>query len=254
MDFYEQPWQVTQASSGTGGISSMGGGSGASITSVGWVAIDPFTIGGRFAFIAGMYTQYRINYLNIDFIPDSTASGYLESIAGGTTTPVLINRDFAWGLVQDPAVNSAMTATQILISGGRYNNTTRRQTLSVRNLAWMFTTTTSSYSLPPSTIDFRLAAPLALRFAYKQTSTTGTQIYGDILVRCSVSFRGPLVYIANIGLTPPSLPDEKKDDHDENNSQTQDSPILISSTLASVSIKPPTATPKLKIQLNKNKQ
>jgi len=224
--FYEQPFVVTQASSGTGGISSTGGGSGASITSVGYVAVDPFTIGGRFAFMAGMFAQYKINYIKFTFIPDASATGYLENIAGGTTTPVMINRDFAWCLIKDSADSATMTATQILISGGRYSSTTRRSTLSVRNLPWMFTTTTSSYVLPPTGVDFRTVAPLALRFAYRQASTTGTQQYGDIMMEANVSFRGPLVYAATIGVSP-SLPDGGKES--KSDEQKSDSPVIISS-------------------------
>jgi len=233
--FYEQPFVVTQASSGTGGISSSGGGSGASITSVGYVAVDPFTIGGRFAFMAGMFAQYKINYIKFTFIPDSSASGYLENIAGGTTTPVMINRDFAWCLIKDSADSATMTATQILISGGRYSSTTRRSSLTVRNLPWLFTTTTSSYVLPPSGVDFRTVAPLALRFAYRQASTTGTQQYGDIMMEANVSFKGPLVYAATIGVSPSFLDGEES----KSDEQKSDSPVIISSQSKSPSLLTP---------------
>jgi len=216
--FIEQPFTITQASSGTGGISSSGGSSGASVTSVGAIQVDPFTMGGRFAQVAGMFTQYRINSIEFEFTPDSTASGYLENIAGGTTTPVLINRDFAWDLVMDPVNFGTFTYTQILLCGGVYTNTSRKSKVQVGRQRWCYTSTTSSFVVPPSGVDFRQVSPLLLRFAFAQASTTGTQKYGVLMCRANVSFRGPLVLSTVIGVASPgpsaSLSEEKVVDDD----------------------------------------
>lgn len=201
--FIEQPFSVEQASSGTGGISSSGGSSGTSLTAVSSVKIDPFSIGGRLAYTAGMWLQYKLNYLELEFLPDASCTGYLENIAGGTTTPVMINRDFAWALLRDPAAVNAYSYTDLLVSGGDYGTTTRKHKLRIGSSPWLFTSTTSSYSIA-TTIDFRQAAPAILRFAFRQASTTGTQRYGLIICRASVSFRGPLVNTTVIGLSAPS--------------------------------------------------
>lgn len=211
--FREVPFRITQASSGTGGLTSVT--SGGSSSAANSVPIDPYQVGGRMGAVAQLYTLYRVRYLRITYVPDATASGVTESVSGATTTPSYVSRAFAWGINRDPAL-STLSYSQLIQMGGSFGNTTRLQTLTFVNRApqWYFTSTTAS---SPSTIDLRMTAPLQLRFAYFNTSTTAAASYGHLIFNIICQFKGILPESAALGLSliPSTESESKSQDSDD---------------------------------------
>jgi hypothetical protein len=182
----ELPFRITQATTGTGGLTSVS--SQTSSTAATSVFLDPYSIGGRLFTAAGLYSKYRFRRVVIRYVPDTTFSGVQESVAGATTTPSYGDRVFAWGFNRDPAY-STLSYSQLVQMGGRIGNTSRSSTLSFVNKdpQWYFTSATAG---SPSTIDLRLTAPLQLRFAYFNTSTTAAASYGHLVFDIDVQFMG----------------------------------------------------------------
>lgn len=209
----EVPLRVSQASSGTGGLTSVT--SNGSYSAANSVNIDPYNVGGRMAEVSAVFTKYRIKRLRIRYLPDTTMSGVTDLVAGPSGSPNYVSRTFAWGFNRDPAL-STLNYTQLIQMGGSVGNTAKPQTLTFVNNdpAWFFTSTTAS---SPTTIDLRLVAPLQLRFAYFNTSTTATASYGHLVFDMVVQFQGPIANSGPLGFTSlqstvESKEDEKKSD------------------------------------------
>ena len=207
----EVPLRITQATSGTGGLTTVT--SGGSYTNANLVPIDPFNIGGRFNSVASNFTKYQLLSVIATYIPDSTQSGVTDLVAGPSTTPTYVSRSFAWGFNRDPAL-STLSYTQLIEMGGQYGNTSRPQKLRFSNNRdpyWYFVSTTAA---SPTTIDLRMAAPLQLRFAYSGTSTTAIGSYGHVVMDFVIKFQGSIAPNGSLGLTMPSLQnsDESKEE------------------------------------------
>lgn len=199
------PFRVTQASSGTGGITTVD--SGASVTAANSVTLDPFTMGGRFAAFATQFQEYRIARGVLTYIPDTSSNGLVDIVAGATTTPSYENRTFSIGLFRDVALGT-ITYSAILEAGGALGSTSRQKRIRVTPTKWLWTSTTSA---SPTTIDLRMVAFGRIYFSFFNPSTTATASYGHIMFDLFVEFRGAIQSAAPVGIpnsstSPPSTP------------------------------------------------
>jgi len=200
--YHEYPIRLTQTTSGTGGFTSTGAGS-ASFTAAQSFVIDPFNIGGRLNYIAGCFLEWRLRNLIIKYSPSGlSSSGVEEVVNGGTTTPSYAPRPFAIMLFDDPALVFS-TYTAMLLSGGKSTNTTRSLTLGPYSSGglskWRFTSTVAANAGPPSSIDYRLAAPAKLMMAYFNASSTSAESFGDFIFSGVAEFRSPCSVSLPIG-------------------------------------------------------
>lgn len=192
------PFFLTQANSGTGGITNND--CKTTATSASALILDPYNIGGRFFNFASLFTQYRIHKATLRYRPYGTAAGVEWAVAGHSTTPNYYNRAFAVGITTDPGSTCSGTS-QIIAAGGIFGNTTRSWNLDIPDAAtgkWLYTTTSAA---SPTVIDLRMTTFGYLQFAFEAASTTTTEVYGAILIDADVSFRGMLPALAPVGLS-----------------------------------------------------
>jgi len=159
-------------------------------------------MGARFYTVAAQFQEYLIESIRFKYCPANSSSGADETVAGATTTPGYSLRTFAWGVITDPAVTSSFLNG--VEAGLKIARTTSPSTLYVNTPhlhKWRFTSTTTTGASPPSSIDYRMIAPLKLLFYFSDTSTTTTARYGFIQYDAVVAFRGPLNNVVPIGLT-----------------------------------------------------
>lgn len=196
--FQTPSFLVEQAASGNGGFTSSA--SAASITAANGFPLDPFNVGGHLYHMASLFSEWRLRWVRIDYIPYSTPSGVMSTVSGTTSSPSYGSRNFAMGIMDDPDF-TPVTYNGIVISGKSVeSNTAQRVSLSHSSGAlrtWRFTSTTGS---SPTTIDLRMTAPADVRFAYQQTSTTNVVTYGNIIVTGLVDFRGVIDNFAPVGI------------------------------------------------------
>jgi len=200
--FREVPLQITQATSGTGGLTNLSGN--ASATSATSYNIDPYNIGGRLNEFAHLFAQYRFKSLRLNFIPQSTSAGVVDTVVGETTTPAYENRAFSWAISPDPSITAGTFTTTGNI--GKFGNTSRSSFLVLpKNNNWLFTSTSAA---SPTAIDLRMASPAKLIWVYYGTSTTATNNLGFIQYVGSIQFRHPTNDVAAVGSSqvPRSLP------------------------------------------------
>ena len=192
------PYNITQASSGTGGFSSVA--SLSSVTAANTVLIDPFSIGGRFADVAICFTRWRIRSIKAEYVPAyTTASGVVDLPGGASATANYISRPFVWGLISDPAFNAG-TYYAMVEAGGVTGNTSRYSqcVARVRDPRWYFGTSTAA---SPTAIDQRMIAPFMLVWRFQSSSTTTTATYGNVILSFEAEFCGPALETAQVGLT-----------------------------------------------------
>jgi len=243
--FQDASFFLQQVSSGTGTLTTLN--SGASLTAVSQVNLDPFNIGGRFNVFASQFTKYRIRRMVVRYVPSlTTSSGVEETVTGGSSAPVYGSRGFCWTLALDPFL-SLPTSGAILEYGGRACNTARFSSLAVtiRDPTWYYTSTTSA---SPTSIDLRMSCPLQLISRFVSTSTTSTMTFGHVILNFIAEFQGPIATQTTIGLQVlPEQRSESKEDSDDlhiANLNLEDSPVLV---------RPQSSTPKLKISLSSQK-
>lgn len=201
--FRQTAFTITQASSGNGCLSSNDWG--VSLTSANTAEFDPYNCGARCKLIASQFAMYRLRKLQARYTPLVGSDGLVETVAGPTTTPSYANRSFAFGAYSDPAVNVTSYAS-IVESGGVSKSVCRPFTFNIRqfNRSWLFCSTTAAAAVPPTSIDFRLVAPVEFSAAFSSTSTTATATYGFITLEYLLDFKYPLNNATPIGSMPPA--------------------------------------------------
>jgi hypothetical protein len=204
------PFRVTQATSGTGGLTTVESQTSSSAASS--VALDPFTIGGRLLLLGNNFQYYRVVRGRLTYVPDGSSNGLPEIVSGATAAPTYAARPFAIGIFDDPAL-STITYNSILDGGGRYGNTTKGKTMSIGPSDWLWTSTTGA---SPTTIDLRMTSFGKLYFAFFNASTTATVSFGHLIIQLDVEFKGVIYNAAALGsaMAPPGIsdtdPEEKK--------------------------------------------
>jgi len=198
MRFRGIPFYVDQASSGTGGFTSAN--SGLTLTASNTVNIDPFNLGARISNVAADFQEYMIQKIRFKFCPANASSGADETVAGATTTPGYSMRTFAWGVLTDPGLGTSFLNG--VEAGFKIGRTTSPSTIMVNTPhlhQWRFISTVAAGAAPPTTIDYRMVAPVKLGFYFSDTSTTTTARYGFIQYDAIVKFRAPANNAVPIG-------------------------------------------------------
>jgi len=211
--FYSPSFVIAQGTSGNGGFTTLA--SASSSTLLNGFALDPFQIGGVPYRMASTFLQWRLKWVKLDYIPQTTLSGVTNTIVGPTSAPTYANRNFAWALMGDPEALYT-TYTSILVSNsGVASNTAKRSSLFAKGgtlSSWRYTTTTTGPS--PTSIDLRMVAPMTVRFAFVEASTTAAFTYGTVIISGLAEFRYEQDFTAPIGLSlsPPKSEEKKEDD------------------------------------------
>jgi hypothetical protein len=182
------PFKLAQNTSGTGCISANN--TGPSITSVNSVLIDPYTIGSRAALLAAEFAQWRVRSLTIEYDPDVTSSGVVNSQSGPTTTPSYGSRPFAMGFSKDP-IYLPSTHPGVMEIGGVSLNTSKRGILKLPSSQWLWASTTTGYSTG-SLIDNRTVSHGAFVASFVDASTTAAATYGRFVFTYALQFRYPV--------------------------------------------------------------
>ncbi len=196
--FRGAPFEVTQATSGTGGFTSLN--SNGSYTAVNSINIDPFNLGARLAMVADNFLEYRFKWIRFKYMPWGSASGVQSTQTGSTASPTYATRPFCWGVIDDVAIGT-LSYGGLIEYGGVVGTTTRPCSLFLRGGSlnrWRFTSTTSA---SPTNIDLRMVAPFQLRWYFGDGSSTAVSTYGTIMYECVIQFRGAANNAAVIGLS-----------------------------------------------------
>jgi len=186
--FTEPMAYLGQVSSGVGAITANQ--SNRSLTGAISCELDPYTIGGRLYAIAFNFLQYRVRGGRLRYVPMMTSSGVSTLVAGPSTTPSYAVRDFVVKVYRDPRTAATSYSNgDLLMSGARACRTTQPFQISIPRSSWLWTSTSASSSI--SSIDYRQAAFGALVAQFRDTSTTASVLYGDLIFDLDVEFRYP---------------------------------------------------------------
>jgi len=210
-----------QFTSGVGALSNA-----SSVTSK---TLDPYECGGRFGSLAAFWQQYRIKSGRIDYEPFGSPAGFVSDVTGGTAsaTAVVAERDFAWIWLPDQDV-SLTTSDQILDSGGKVQNTTRKSSCVIYPTPWLWVSTDVPTATPPSGTDYRQVSFGRLSACFTATSTTAARLYGQFSLDLWVEFRHEHTTVSVIG-GPSRLGDEKSLAGDLED-DTSDAPVVVETT------------------------
>jgi hypothetical protein len=229
------PFRITQTTSGTGGITTVE--SSSSLSSAASIALDPYTIGGRFQLLANNFLQYRLVRGRITYVPDCTSTGLIETVSGFSTTPSYAARPFAIGVFKDSAL-STINYNSILDAGGKWGSTAVGKVLTLPRSDWLWTSTTTA---SPTTIDLRTVAFGKLYFAYFNASTTATASFGHLIIQLDVEYKGVVNNAPVLGaaLSPPDTYESKesveaKPDDEQRKLQGSQAPAVTTAGLSNV--------------------
>jgi len=194
-------YNVQQTTSGTGGFSSTAQAQ-TSISSANNIYLDPYTVGGRFYEVAGLFGQYQIQRFSVEYTPFLSDSGVVATPGGSNTTPSYAHRTFAIVVLADPAF-SLTTYAGIMSVGGKSFQTNRKGTYNFMSIPkdWKYTSTSTS---SPTIIDERQASFGLLCFSFEDSSTASSFTYGSLALRWDAKFRVPMV--PDIVSSPPRPP------------------------------------------------
>lgn len=181
-----EPLKLTQGTSGTGCLTSQN--TGPSITNGSNLLITPFAIGSRSALFAALFAQWKVRRIQIQYCPDATGSGVVNSASGPTSSPSYGSRQVAMSWNKDPDIQPS-THFAIIETGGVAFNSARSSRLTFPSSGWLWTSTTTAYAA--TGIDLRMCSHGVFNAAFIDASTTASATYGRFIFTYDLSFRYP---------------------------------------------------------------